>query len=412
MYWNGGKFSAFSEGDLRDDLNGNTINVQQEVGSESDDYILNVNEREYIEHLIEKYTFKPLLINFDDVSVSSEEKEIDADYFPSGYHVTYGHRYKKPVFIYHIPYSGNGVLFKRKPSTYIMWTTDVYLKDGFLNFELVGFSDDTGRIKQDAEDIIDKLKIQYGHIVKQIENYNNDLPKYVEDIFKKRKQAILKKNDMLASLGVPIRKRDDTPQTFSIPAPEVRRKIAVKPSVSSKGYKPEPTLDITIYQDILKMIHDFGKALERLPSTYLNKHEEEIRDHILIMLEPHYEGSTTGETFNKTGKTDILLRHDGTNVFIAECKFWEGKKHYFDTISQLLGYLTWRDSKAAVVIFVKNKELSPVIQTIKEETPNHSNFLGFVDESNESWLNYRFHIEGDKNREVKLAILWFHIPPV
>jgi len=92
-----------------------------------------------------------------------------------------------------------------------------------------------------------------------------------------------------------------------------------------------------------------------MPSTYSNKGEEDLRDHILLVLEPRFQGSATGETFNKTGKTDILLRFEGKNVFIAECKFWNGIKLFFETISQLLAYLTWRDSKAAVIIFVKTK---------------------------------------------------------
>ncbi len=31
----------------------------------------------------------------------------------------------------------------------------------------------------------------------------------------------------------------------------------------------------------------------------------------------------TYETFNMSGKTDILLREGERNVFIAECKFWK-----------------------------------------------------------------------------------------
>jgi hypothetical protein len=128
------------------------------------------------------------------------------------------------------------------------------------------------------------------------------------------------------------------------------------------------------------------------------------------MLEPNFEGSATGETFNKTGKTDILLRHEGSNVFIGECKFWKGEKSFLATISQLLGYLTWRDSKAAVIMFVPNKEFSSVVETAKKAAPKHSNFLKYVDEKDETWFNYEFHLDGDRNRVVKLAVMLYHIP--
>jgi hypothetical protein len=55
------------------------------------------------------------------------------------------------------------------------------------------------------------------------------------------------------------------------------------------------------------------------------------------------------------GKTDILIRIDGKNIFIAECKFWTGPKGFTETIDQLLGYLSWRDTKAAIVMFNRKK---------------------------------------------------------
>jgi hypothetical protein len=40
-----------------------------------------------------------------------------------------------------------------------------------------------------------------------------------------------------------------------------------------------------------------------------------------VTLNSHYEGAATGETFNGTGKTDILVRHGLDNAFIGQCKF-------------------------------------------------------------------------------------------
>lgn len=80
------------------------------------------------------------------------------------------------------------------------------------------------------------------------------------------------------------------------------------------------------------------------------------------------------------------------------------------TIDQLLGYLTWRDTKSSVIIFVKQKDFSAVIEKVKNETSQHSNFLSFVNQSDENWFNYRFHLNGDRNREVRLAVQLFHLP--
>jgi hypothetical protein len=148
-----------------------------------------------------------------------------------------------------------------------------------------------------------------------------------------------------------------------------------------------------------------------MPSVYINKKEEDLRDHILMTLDPNFEyGTASGETFNKTGKTDIQLRYDSSVVFIAECKFWSGTKNYLTTIDQLLGYLTWRDNKASVIIFVKQKDFTSILIKIETETIKHSNFLSFVGKSDENWFNYRFHINGDRNREIQLAVQVYNIP--
>ena len=94
-------------------------------------------------------------------------------------------------------------------------------------------------------------------------------------------------------------------------------------------------------------------VMERSPKVFSNMDEETIRTHFLVQLNGHYQGQATGETFNSNGKTDILIRNDNQNVFIAECKFWKGKKGYLSTIEQLLGYVTYRDTKTAIFMFVK-----------------------------------------------------------
>lgn len=185
--------------------------------------------------------------------------------------------------------------------------------------------------------------------------------------------------------------------------------LHIEPKITENN-NLEPTISQEDYNFILELIYEGGKVFERLPSTSSNKDEETLRDHLIFILTPHFEGSVTGETFNKSGKTDILLRHKNTNVFVAECKFWRGIKSYYAAIDQLLSYLTWRDSKTALILFVDNKEITPVLEQINNKTENHKNFIRKDKPTSESWLNYTFHLNDDKNRELKLAVLIFHIP--
>jgi hypothetical protein len=107
-------------------------------------------------------------------------------------------------------------------------------------------------------------------------------------------------------------------------------------------------------------------VIERSPSSFATLDEEAIRTHFLLQLNGHYDGGATGETFNVSGKTDILIRAENRNIFIAECKFWRGPKAYNEAIDQLLGYLSWRDTKCALLVFNKTKNSRAVHQKMHE----------------------------------------------
>ena len=155
-----------------------------------------------------------------------------------------------------------------------------------------------------------------------------------------------------------------------------------------------------------------GKSMEKKPALYQNRDEEGLRDQFLFVLETRYEGITaTGETFNKKGKTDIILKYaaDNTNLFVAECKFWKGQSEFHQAINQLFDrYLTWRDSKVALIFFVKNNDFTKVLESVKEETSNHEYYKKPNGVNGESSFSYIFRLPNDENKDVYLEIILFH----
>jgi len=406
-----GKIKIFAGRELRDYIKQRELSVIQSIEDENDDYLLNVNEIDYIKYKTAEAYIEPLKIHNDQLYASPSEQMIPAEWFPNTFVVHNGKRYKKNVIKFHIPFSGDKELIKCMPRHHISWSMDVELSNQEFCFEIINFSDDAESIKREKDSNLGSIMQQFNYVVSEVEQYNSTIESQIKETFNSRKKRILAKNDVLASLGVPIKKKGNVSPTFSIPAPQYRKKVTVKrPKVKETGFKSEPALDETPYFEILKLIHDVGKEFERLPGLYAGKEEEHLRDHFLMMLEPNFQGSATGETFNKRGKTDILLRYEGSNVFIAECKFWRGQKTFLDTISQLLSYLTWRDSKAAVIMFVPNKDFTSVLENAKEVIQDHPNYIEFKDSKDETWLNYIFHINDDRNRLVKLAVMFYHIP--
>ena len=407
---------VFSKGRISEVFERAYSSIKSRVERETEDYILNTNETNYVEYLENEFLLELPELHFDDVSADSYEDDVPVEFFPRMmYRFTEGTTYKKEIIQYFIPCSGDISLLAYSPASIISLggSGDFNISGNSIVVDIIDFSNDPKEISRSYENELQGIRSRYQNLRKDITEFNNSLKSFIQTLFSQRKEKILGKNQLLSSLGVPLKKKQNVPSTFAVPKPQLREKIVVKPVVRERGFKPEPTLDIENYRKILRIINDVGKNFERMPSVYQNKGEEDLRDHILMTLDPNFEfGSASGETFNRTGKTDIQLRHDSSVVFIAECKFWSGSKNYLATIDQLLSYLTWRDNKASVIVFVRQKDFSAILAKVQFETQNHSNFLSVLQNTDETWFNYRFHLNGDRNRELLLAVQVYNIPSI
>lgn len=108
-------------------------------------------------------------------------------------------------------------------------------------------------------------------------------------------------------------------------------------------------------------------------------------------------------------KDEIESKEKEYILGIAECKFWHGAAELHKAISQLFDrYLTWRNSKVALILFITNKEFTKVIETIKSETVKHPYFLKEIGARGETSFSYQFHLPQDEDKKVYLEILAFH----
>lgn len=403
-----GEFKIFYGEPLDDYVARRVEGLKSKVHGETASYLLNVDETVYIAHLVDTFEIDPLVIHFDQISASSREEMIPAHRFPRDFNVYEGKSYVRPVVTFHIPVTGETQLLHLRPSAFVMMTHAVRLMDGCICFDVIDFRSDHEELKRECDRVVQTIRAQAVNVQSQVAAFNTALPHIAKTLLAERQNTLAQRSDTLAKLGVPIRKSTSLPTTFAVPT--VRKKIATKPVVPTQTTAPVPTLEPALYEDILRVIHDMGKVFERLPSTYAGKDEETLRDHLIMQLEPRFEGATTGETFNKNGKTDILIRYQGTNVFVAECKFWGGRVKHLETISQLLSYLTWRDSKTALIYFVNRKEIMPVLDEIGKSTPTHPQFSKVVARRDDSWTQFEMALPGDNDCKIQMAVLAFHIP--
>jgi hypothetical protein len=245
----------------------------------------------------------------------------------------------------------------------------------------------------------------------EVEAFNLSLGAEVAEAAGDRRDGHLQAQQYLVGLQIPVYRRADAPETFA--APGIERRPAPTLPIEQPGQPPEPILVEEFYEHIIEVISAMARAMERAPGDYATWDEEKLRDALLVILNTHYSGGATGETFNKGGKVDILVRVADRNVFVGECKWWKGPKSFADpdtgksALDQLLSYTTWRDAKLALAIFVGNKELSGVIDSAQSTLDGRED-VSKVRRLADGQLRTRVRLPA--GGEADLAIVFVHLP--
>ncbi len=397
-------FSEISFSDYANDLN---TKLQNEISNKGKEYILGVDEHEFRQYLVDKYSLMPL--NIDDSTENIDQPIVVKEWLENRWH----EKYQQEVYTFTVKYSftGSAVIFKIRPDNWVMTSTTINVSEsgGIVSYSFKLYKKDPIEFNNAKREFYKKAFANVNNANAFIQRLNNALPGSINQLFKVQKDKYLEENDFFAAINV--RPNQSTASIF--PTPTIKKKIIAQPTVpSNKEFASEPFIAKENYEDILKVIYDSGKNMEKKPALYKDKDEEGLRDQFLFVLETRYEGTTaTGETFNRAGKTDIALKYaqDGTNIFVAECKFWHGNAEFLKAISQLFDrYLTWRDSKAALIMFVTNTSFSLVLENILSVIKTHPYFVRHLGNRGESSFSYIFHLPQDKNKLVYFEILAFH----
>jgi hypothetical protein len=307
-----------------------------------------------------------------------------------------------------IPFSGDPDLLKFRPSTFTMNPPRGEVRGSELVIERVGVDLTSDSVRADLDRELGSIRQYLSWIADSAMQFNAALPGVARSHIDARRQRLLNAAGMAANLGFPLRARPDAPRTFA--APEVRRKLVPLPPASTAPFVPEPAITSEQYEHVLGVLRSTSHVLERSPNAFAHMEEEHLRDQFLVPLNAQYEGQATGETFNAQGRTDILVRSGDRNVFIAECKFWRGPAEFTKAIDQLLGYLTWRDTKTALLIFNRQKNFSSVLEKIPPAFRGHDAFRREVEIAEESSFRFIAASPNDPAREVTVTVLAFDVP--
>ena len=401
----------FFGSDLSSVLHGQEQRLFQEINSLSEDQILSSSHEDLRTYFVEKYLMEAPEI--DEAGITTEKGDAQIDV--SGRFEYLARDRSRPHLIigtrvaFYVPFTGDPQLFKCKASTYSLNPPRGMVENNELKFVYDRPTGEAGRIPDEFQDDLTRLKQGLSWTAGDVAQFNGTIRGKIDQAINARREKLLQDRRLVESIGYPLRTREGVSDTYVWP--EVRRRITPQlPAVTSEPYSPEPTLVVDDYEHIMSVISSMAKVMERSPNAFKNMGEEDLRTHFLMQLNGHYEGQATGETFNYAGKTDILVRADDKNIFIAECKFWSGSEGFKEAIDQLLGYTSWRDTKTALLVFNRSTNMSTVLSRIPEAVKEHSSYKAERDYASETGFQYIFGHRDDPNRELTLTVLVFDVP--
>ena len=385
--------------------------IERDILSRPADYIMNVNQEAFIEMLTTAYS-----VHFE-VYYNTERLELESQQQKRKvFHDAWGYEEYKVYTEYHFclkyKFTGDIVVLQIEPRCFhyssLYRPTPIDVIGDELQIRFVATEADTKKIQS----LIDETKgnalgnlDNNGGAQWQMSQYNEHLPREIRRIFEKVRSQREKEHQVFLELGV----SNLSPKNIEVP---VIKKVVPIPSMTGSkeiSYK----LKEEIYRDILQHIYQLYKGYEKHVSTYRGKHEQDLRDLILPPLNSTFIGmNSSGETFNKNGKTDIITKApDNSNVFIAECKIWRGEVQLSEAIDQLLKYVTWRDTQTALILFVKNSGIKEIVEKAKNTMIQHRCFFSRCGNGcGESSFSYIFHTSEDEKCHIALELMIFHFP--
>lgn len=356
---------------LRDRLEAERTRSRGVVDGIDPDLLLDRSDEENLAALSEALRIEPVVLRWED-QYSSGVEEAKVDVQRDWQYVGSGEG--RPIMVdahsvtLHVPFTGDADLLRLTPSTFSSVSPQAVIDAGEIRWTLTqpGLTNEQIASAYTGFQRAAQQAAQYSRA--DVDAHNASLEGLLRQHVMNRRARLLEQRQLAAALPFPIRPSGSAP-TYPL---QVRRtKIHLTSPRPAAPFRPEPALEDAAYEDVLGRIVAWGNAMERTPTSIGALDEEGLRDQLLVALNLAYEGQAAGEVFNRSGKTDITLRQGDKNAFIAECKIWRGAAGVSMAVDQLLEYLVWRDSKAALILFIKTGSPTDVITKADAAVQSH-----------------------------------------
>ncbi|EFG85474.1 hypothetical protein F1645_13605 [Novacetimonas hansenii] len=381
----------------------------KELDAMSDSRLLNTDLAELQSYMKQKYQLE--MIELGEPSIDEGRTKMQVGRY-GGFHRGYDGgavSVDAQRYTLEIPFTGDKDLFFCRGSTFNMNPPRGTVKGTIIATTMVERQPTADQVNATFERFLKDLDEHLGWLRPAVVGWNESISAVVDSNVKARRARADQTGAVASGLKFALKQRNDRAATFAAPVAS-RKKIAPQLPQARPVAPPEPALSDAIYRDILDTLQQMAEVMERSPHAYADMDEETLRFQFLVPLNAKFEGEARGEVFNYGGKTDILITSQGRNIFIGECKIWKGEKALSEAIDQVLGYLSWRDTKAAILLFNRNRSFSNVLEKIRPTVEKHPQCTSFDGKCGETEFAFTFARIDDASRKLKLTLLAFDVP--
>ncbi len=402
----------FYEEDLDAQLRARQEGVAGAVDAIPKDQFLISSDQELIEHVVAKMAVEPIVLHEEARTMTQQETQIDVSGDPVR---VFSPGRSGPFYVpgtqvdITIPFTGEGWIFRYRTNPWSTVFPRAEVQRGRLQLSITRPHDaDPTSFKSAYEREMELIREYVDRAHKQVVGYNESLPNLVQQAVNHRRDRLGRHSDIATLLDIPLTTRPDAPSVTPVKV-EIRRPPAL-PVTPKTGLAPEPGITDETFEHVLQFIRHQGRTFERTPSTYAVHGEEDLRNIVLAQLNGHFQGDAVGEAFRGKGKTDICIEQENRAAFVGECKLWTGPAGLTTALDQLLGYLTWRDSKAALIVFnTKNKDFTRILEAMPETLHAHPLFLRDLLCSEDGEWRVQMRSTEDAGRRVTVHVFVFNL---
>ena len=89
---------------------------------------------------------------------------------------------------------------------------------------------------------------------------------------------------------------------------------------------------------------------------------------------------------------------------------WGGEEDLVKKLNQLLGYVNWRDSKTALVVFNRNRNLTSVVAKMRQTLSKQPQCVRSLEYANETGARFLYRRLDDGDKTFHLTCLVFDVP--